>query len=282
MPNLNLKKKEALYTNIETDVIADFYKISTNKSNKNYRFAKLDSNFNAFLPYLKDGAVKLYLHYVLAANNENGDSWHSIDTISKKLDTTDRSVGNWNNELEDLGLIYRASSGKRSKTTYVLPLTGFANQMSVKKVTQVFTELNLFDSNELTRVFGKFHSLTKLHMRTDEKEGFYEVTCACLEKLNMVKKNAINKMAIFLYYMKKTGDDSLFKQVVEKNYEDKVIVVQEEDSLELGVKTFQYGADGYSSYLINDTYQINDGVIYDVMSQLIDDIDTSDLPVITK
>ena len=41
---------------------------ATGKSNKAFRFAKVDSNFAAFLPYLKDGAVKLYLYYAVVAN----------------------------------------------------------------------------------------------------------------------------------------------------------------------------------------------------------------------
>ena len=59
-----------------------FHSCGTGKSNKNFRFAKVDSNFVNFLPYLKDGAVKLYLYYAAAANNDTGESWHSIDTIS--------------------------------------------------------------------------------------------------------------------------------------------------------------------------------------------------------
>lgn len=282
MLNLNLKKKETLYKSIETDVIADFYRIGTNKSNKNYRFAKVDSNFNAFLPYLRDGATKLYLHYVLAANNESGDSWHSIDAIGKKIDTTDRSIGNWNNELEDLGLIYRVSNGKKSKTTYVLPLTGFAFKMSIEKINQIFDELSLFDSNAQTRVFGRFHSLTKLYMRTNEKEELFEVTCVCLEKRNMAKTSVVNKMTIFLYYTEKTEDDSWLKKVSNSDCEDKVIVVQEKDPFKLGKKILQYGPSGYSSYFVNGMIAISDDSIYDIMSQLIDDIDTADLKVITK
>ena len=126
MLNLNLKKKETLFQNAETDTLSLFYVNGTGKLNKEFRFAKIDSHFGAFLPYLTDGAVKLYLHYAFAANSNTGESWHSMDTISRELGTTERSIGNWNRSLEDLGLIYRTRNKKKSKTTFILPLTGFA------------------------------------------------------------------------------------------------------------------------------------------------------------
>ena len=93
--NLNLKRNEDRFKNIETDLLSTFYRNATNKSNKKFRFAKVDGKFTAFLPHLKDGAVKLYLYYAIAANNETGESWHSIDTISQKLGATERSIGKW-------------------------------------------------------------------------------------------------------------------------------------------------------------------------------------------
>lgn len=134
MINLGLKRKETLFQDTESELLSEFYSKSTDKSNRGFRFVRVDSNFINFLPYLKDGAVKLYLYYAAVAKNETGASWHSVDTISKKLDATERSIGNWNRQLENLGLIFRASSGKRSKTTFVLPLTGFAVKMSLERM----------------------------------------------------------------------------------------------------------------------------------------------------
>ena len=97
MIKLNLKRNENRFKNTESELLALFHASATGKSNKVFRFAKVDSNFAAFLPYLKDGAVKLYLYYAVVANNDTGESWYSIDTISKKLGATERSIGNWNN-----------------------------------------------------------------------------------------------------------------------------------------------------------------------------------------
>ena len=55
MLNLNIKKKEALYKNSETELLSDFYFGST--SHEEFKFARIDSNFKLFLPYLKDGAT---------------------------------------------------------------------------------------------------------------------------------------------------------------------------------------------------------------------------------
>ena len=118
---LNLKRNEDRFKNVETDLLSAFHRNATNKSNKEFRFAKVDGKFTAFLPHLKDGAVKLYLYYANAANNETGESWHSIDTISQKLGATERSIGNWNNQLEDLGLIYRTSNGKKVRPLLFFP-----------------------------------------------------------------------------------------------------------------------------------------------------------------
>lgn len=92
MINLNLKKNETRFNNLEGELLSLFHKSATGKSNKTFRFAKVDNNFSAFLPYLTDGAVKLYLYYAIAASNATGESWHGIDTISQKLGATARSI----------------------------------------------------------------------------------------------------------------------------------------------------------------------------------------------
>ena len=186
MIKLNLKKKETLFKNTENDLLSLFYTSATSKTNKTFRFAKVDNNLAAFLPYLKDGAIKLYLHYALVANSETGESWHSIDTISKKLGATERSISNWNNQLEELGLIYRTSTGKKSKATFVLPLTGFAVKMSIQQIDQVLSELSLYGVSAYTKVFGRVQSVTKLYVKGDVEGSVNEVLCVHLQKVTTV------------------------------------------------------------------------------------------------
>ena len=76
MIDLGLKQKEGLFQNTEKELLSAFYANGTGKSNKEFRFAKVDSNFVNFLPHLKDGAIKLYLYYAVVAKNNTGESWH--------------------------------------------------------------------------------------------------------------------------------------------------------------------------------------------------------------
>lgn len=280
MLNLNIKKKETLYKNTETELLSDFYSSSTN--HEGFKFARIDSNFKLFLPYLKDGAIRLYLYYALASNNKTGESWHSVETISESLRITDRSIVNWNNELEDLGLIYRSSRGRKSKSTYLLPLTGFVAQMSVSKINQIFTELKLFDSNEMTKVFGKFRSFTKLYIKTENKSDktVSQVVCVGLEKSNCFDGKEINRVTIFLYHVEKVDGSILHSKVGSVDTEEKVIVIHEKNAnTELAGKKFKCDTN-YQCYYINQACKIDDRTIHEIISQLSGDIDISGLPEI--
>ena len=62
MINLDLKKAEAPFKDTEKELLSIFYSGCTGKTNKRFRFARVDSKFMNYLPHLKDGAVKLYLY----------------------------------------------------------------------------------------------------------------------------------------------------------------------------------------------------------------------------
>lgn len=277
MIKLNLKKKETLFKNTENDLLSLFYTSATSKTNKTFRFAKVDNNLAAFLPYLKDGAIKLYLHYALVANSETGESWHSIDTISKKLGATERSISNWNNQLEELGLIYRTSTGKKSKATFVLPLTGFAVKMSIQQIDQVLSELSLYGVSAYTKVFGRVQSVTKLYAKGDVEGSVNEVLCVHLQKVTTVNSIEINRVDTFIYNISTTANEDLSKKLWEFEDEAEVAIINAEKEIMLGKKT----PTPLNCFFINDSFKIDDTAIYEIMSQLIDDVDVSDLPQIT-
>lgn len=277
MIKLNLKKKETLFKNTKNDLLSLFYTSATSKTNKTFRFAKVDNNLAAFLPYLKDGAIKLYLHYALVANSETGESWHSIDTISKKLGSTERSISNWNNQLEELGLIYRTSTGKKSKATFVLPLTGFAVKMSIQQIDQVLSELSLYGVSAYTKVFGRVQSVTKLYVKGDVEGSVNEVLCVHLQKVTTVNSIEINRVDTFIYNISTTANEDLSKKLWEFEDEAKVAIINAEKKIMLGKKT----PTPLNCFFINDSSKIDDTAIYEIMSQLIDDVDVSDLPQIT-
>ena len=86
----------------------------------------LANNILQYLPLLKNSAaINLYLYYTEVARNLEGFSWHSISTISKRLQTSERTINNWNNVLLDAGLILRNSGTKNSYVTQLLPLEDF-------------------------------------------------------------------------------------------------------------------------------------------------------------
>ncbi|MSU02146.1 hypothetical protein [Tissierella pigra] len=119
----NLKKKIDIPNN-ESDFLKDYHDLwRKDLKERNENFFMLYKDFSNFLPELSTGALKLYLFYGFNAKNETGESWYSIDTISEKLATTPRSINTWNSELEKLGLIYRSSENKSSKTTFLIPYT---------------------------------------------------------------------------------------------------------------------------------------------------------------
>lgn len=284
MIDLKLKKAGRFYDNEKT-VIAEFYQQSVSKNNTEFKFAKLDNNFAHYLPHLKDGAIKLFLHYAMAANNETGESWYGIQTSGNKIGATDRSINNWNNELEDMGLIYRMSSGKKSKSTFLLPLTGFAKKVSSENLNQLFTTFRLFDSSEHTKIFGKFQNVTKLYIKVvkEDKVSIIEIQCIFLKKTNGQIKWDIPKIKIFLYTIQESTNESLHKKMLGTDFTEKVIVVKEKDNIQIGGKTLPCNSDYFKSFFINDTLKMDkvDENIYSIMNQLTDNTDFSNLPIIS-
>lgn len=284
MIDLKLKKSDGIYSN-EKVVVSEFYKQSVSKNNAEFKFAKLDNNFVHYLPYLKDGAVKLYLHYAMAANNDTGESWYGIQTSGNKIGVTERSISNWNNELEDMGLIYRMSTGKKSKSTFLLPLTGFAKKVNSKNINQILKTFDLFNSNEYTRVFGHFKNLTKLYIKItkEEKTSILEIQCIYLEKINRRNETEIPPIKFFLYEMKESTNNPLHKKMLNTDFTEKAILIKEKNDIQIGGKSLKCNSKVFHSFFINDILKMDkaDEIIYEIMNQLTSGIDFSDLPIIS-
>ncbi len=278
MIDLGLKVKESLFKNIEKELLSVFYSKSKDKSNKEFTFARVDSNFINFLPYLNDGAVKLYLYYGVVAKNDTGESWHSIDTISQKLDATGRSIGNWNRQLEDLGLIYRTGNGRKSKTTFILPLTGFAVKMSAQKIEQVLTELKLSEANESSKIFGKFQSVTKLYVKSQTTDTITELLCVHLNREATVGTTVLNSVNTYLFDVLPTADEDVIKKLSEHEGNGKVTRVIGEGKITLGKKAFE----SFNCFFVNVPSKVDEAAVYEIMSQLTkEDVDFSDVDQIS-
>ena len=271
MIDLGLKRNEERFQNVEKELLSLFFASSTSISSKKFRFAKVDSNFVDFLPYLKDGAVKLYLYYVVAARSNTGESWHSIDTISSKLGVTERSISNWNNQLEDLGLIYRTSNGKKSKATFILPLTSFAVKMDVSQIEQMLNDIDLYNASIHSKIFGKYQSLTKLYIKNETTKVITEVLCVHLKKANIADGTVLNVVNFYIYNICTMVNEGVIKQLSLYNGDEKVAIIRGEESITLGKKIF----DSCKCFLINVQTKIDDATIFEIMRQLTDNVDLS-------
>lgn len=59
------------------------------------------------LQKLSGNAIKLYVYFGLMSANETGETWVSIETLSKYFKKSPRTISNWLKELEDSDLIER-------------------------------------------------------------------------------------------------------------------------------------------------------------------------------
>lgn len=102
--------------------------------NSNTPFVPIFAGFKErHLATLEPSALRLYLYFAFAANNEYGNSWHSIETIANYFNTRTRTVNNWIKILVDKNLIYREQKGKRSHTTYLIPYSNTIIKHHLKK-----------------------------------------------------------------------------------------------------------------------------------------------------
>lgn len=125
MPGIDLlskiKKKDD--KNIDYYYKKQYENWQTNKKYDKDPFFLLYKDFDVHLKEISSGALKLFLYYGFHAKNNTGESWPSIETISKYFDVSTRTVNIWNKELEDRGIISRAKTRAKSKTTYILPFS---------------------------------------------------------------------------------------------------------------------------------------------------------------
>lgn len=103
-------------------------------SNSNASFVPIFNSFrDSHLATLEPGALRLYLFFAIAANNQFGNSWYSIESIAKFFDAQPRTVNNWIKILVEKNLIYREQNGKKSHTTYLIPYSNTIIKHQLKK-----------------------------------------------------------------------------------------------------------------------------------------------------
>lgn len=110
----------------DLDAMRDYYR-NWRKNNSDLKspFFALFKTFKdqGLLKDLDEGALRLYLYFGLVAGNEEGTSWHSIQTIADYFGNQTRTIDNWIKKLVDAGLIYRTRDNRKSNTTFLVPYT---------------------------------------------------------------------------------------------------------------------------------------------------------------
>lgn len=110
------------------------------ESQKN--FAIIPSDIVYYLSEFDNKALSLYLYYCLHARNDTGESWHSTNKCASKLGVTVRSINNWNNVLERMGLIFREPNNHSSLSTFLLPLSNYISVFQNTKLDEYLKKYN--------------------------------------------------------------------------------------------------------------------------------------------
>lgn len=185
--NLNLdKSREEKYT-AQQHFGRNYEYWREYRQNLKQPFAMVPSEIVNYTSEIKTKALSLYLYYCYMANNKTGKSWAAIETIAAQMDVSTKSINNWNSQLEELGLIYRVSEGRNSKTTYVLPVSSFVHYEKVATPEQVIEYSKKEVDGELIGVFHLFQ--WRKEEGTDQYVVPYNVTCLAFQRRYLSKEN---------------------------------------------------------------------------------------------
>ena len=149
--------------------------------------------------------------------------------------------------------------------------------MSIQQIEQILGELNLCGANEYTKVFGKVQSVTKLYVKGEVADTISEILCVHLQKLSTAGAIELNRVDTFIYNISTTTNEDIAKKLLTFESEDKVAIVNGEKEIVLG----KIAPSPLQCFFINDSPKIDDTAVYEIMSQLTDDVDISDLAHIT-
>ncbi len=183
---------------IETDttqLYKDKYSSWQDKSRnggKQRKFAKVPNEIMNYLGTLKPGAIRLYLYYCLRAKNETGECWPTLETISKDLNVSTRTIEKDNKELIENGLIVRINTRSKNKTTVLLPLGEHV------RVFDNFNEMKSFlYVNDRATVYGEIDTLYQVVLNKQDGDTITQEH-TIIASLNLTLPNGTNKNTIFM------------------------------------------------------------------------------------
>lgn len=148
--------------------------------------------------------------------------------------------------------------------------------MKLPQIEQILDELNLFEPSVYTRVFGRVQTLTKLYIKNENEDSFSEVLCIHLRKVNSAGSVEINTVDTYVYNVSTVSNEDTAQKLSGFEGEEKVATIDGEKGIAIG----KIKPDSFKCFFINESSKIDDTAIYDIMVQLTDDVDLSDLPSI--
>lgn len=233
----------------------------------NSTFFMLYDGFNKFLPELSTGALKLYLFYGFSSRNATGESWYGIDTLAEKLDTTSRSINAWNNELEDLGLIYRSSGNKSSSITYLIPYSDYTVRPteSLEEFIQKYKN-NEYISSTLGNIKKVYHFF-QWRKGKDNKSYDKPLNIAvveCMQEYKLMKSNTTDRRTKrFVFNLTQTQECDY--NLSNKYMDDKTPILRFDSTLQLdGIDHENIGV------IINPKYNL---LSHDVFEDILKEFD---------
>lgn len=117
------------FKNLPNKKKAEYYRVNyrtwrRNKFDYSTGFFPIYEDFynKEILSKISGNALKLYLYLGLKSNNQTGESWHTIESISDYFNKSPRTISYWITELENLKLIQRIQLELNSPAhTYLQP-----------------------------------------------------------------------------------------------------------------------------------------------------------------
>lgn len=168
----------------------------------NEGFIMVPKNIIEYLGSIRSKAINLYLYYCYRAQTKTGESWAAVDTMARELSTSTKSITNWNNELENLGLIRREAGNKSSKTTYLLPISDYYYFERVLSAGDYLEMSNQKIDGKLVSIFHLYQ--WRKNRDNDKYEVPYHVFALNFERTHIVDETnleaepfKINKTVLF-------------------------------------------------------------------------------------
>lgn len=217
-----LKLKKTGISDIEKGYKDNYKKWRKHKKYSKGTFFAIYKDLYGLLGKISNGALKLYIYYGFASKNETGDSWHAVSTVAKELDVVPRTIDKWNKELEELGLIKRIATGKKSKTVFLLPISDYILNFN-----------NLIKINEwlLSDTFETLYGAPKYAFKFIQAISSQEVKYKCYHVLVSEKKyGKINKRCVIFKAI--TEIDGMIPDIDFEELSDSICKLETNDNIE--------------------------------------------------